>query len=92
MINSGSKDAEQTLSNPDAHDKWANSYRVRENEGFYEQAFDYIADILHAPSNSTILDAGCGACAHSMRLASRGFSVVAIDFSEYILKIAAAKL
>ena len=68
------------------------AYRTAENEKFYEQAFDYITRVLHAPWNSKFLDVGCGIGAHSIRLASGGFSVLAVDFSEYVLKTAELNL
>lgn len=79
-------DVETTLKKPDVHQQWEDSYRTGENAKFYEQVFDYIKSVLNAQKGATFLDAGCGTGAHSIRLAKRGFSVVAIDFSEYILK------
>jgi len=81
-----SNDVERTLQKPDIHQQWEDSYRTAENEPFFEEAFDYIKRVLSAPKNSTFLDAGCGTGAHSIRLAKRGFSVLAVDFSESILK------
>ena len=89
---SNSKLVEQSLSKPDIHRQWESAYRNERNERFYEQAFDYITHVLNIPENSTFLDAGCGICAHAIRLANRGFFVQAIDFSDSILKKAAANL
>lgn len=47
---------------------------------------DRIVNYLDAPSGSLILDAGCGTCSHSVRLAKRGFRCCAVDFSQEILK------
>lgn len=87
-----SKDLEKTLGKPQIHANWENLYRTSENEKFYEMVFDYVANVLKAPENSLILDAGCGAGAHAMRLARRGFSVVAADFSDSVLEMAKANL
>jgi ubiquinone/menaquinone biosynthesis C-methylase UbiE len=76
------------LAKPDIHQQWENAYRTIENEEFFDQVFDYITLVLNAPENSTFLDVGCGTCAHSIRLANRGFFVHAVDISESILKIA----
>ncbi len=81
-----SKDVEITLQKPGVHQKWENSFRTVENEKFYETAFDYLTSEIKAPKGTTILDAGCGPAAHSIRLAKRGYSVIATDFSETILK------
>lgn len=77
-----------TLGRAEIHQQWINAYRTPENGRFYEEAFDYIIGVLKPPKNSTILDAGCGTCAHSIRLANRGCFVVGADFSEEVLKMA----
>lgn len=87
MNDSKSKAVERFLAKPDVHQQWVETYYA-ENETFYEQAIDYIISILKAPKNSIFLDAGCGNCAHSIRLANRGFFVQAIDFSEAVLEMA----
>ena len=79
----------KTLAASDVHDKWKEDYRSAENERFYEAAFGYIVRVLDAPAGSTILDAGCGTCAHSIRLARHGFQVVAVDFSDVAVEEAA---
>jgi ubiquinone/menaquinone biosynthesis C-methylase UbiE len=71
------------------HEQWVAAYRTPEARGFYEMAFDEIAARLNAPPDAAILDAGCGSCAKSILLASRGFRVVAADFSEDALGLAA---
>lgn len=87
-----SKDVEKTLQKPGIHQQWEDCYRTEENEEFYEQAFDYITSVLDTKKNSTFLDVGCGTGAHSIRLAKRGFSVLAVDFSEYVLRTAELKI
>lgn len=88
MSNSDSKLVENLLAKPEVHEQWESGYRTDENERFYEQAFDYILEVLSPPEGATILDVGCGPCAHSARLARRGFQVQAVDFSESALKMA----
>ncbi len=92
MDESKSRLVEHRLTKPDLHEQWKKDFRTVENEKFYEQAFDYIVSVLGAPKNSTILDAGCGSCAHSVRLAGRGFFVQAVDFSETVLENAKANV
>lgn len=83
-----SKLVKESLSRPDIHQQWRGAYRTAENEEFFENAFDYITAILNVPKDSVFLDAGCGSCAQSIRLAKRGFLVQAVDFSESILEVA----
>lgn len=80
------KKVQSTLAKSDVHDEWETNYRTLENEPFFELAFDYIKKVLNPPQSSTILDAGCGICDYSIRLAKRGFYCTAVDFSEEILK------
>jgi ubiquinone/menaquinone biosynthesis C-methylase UbiE len=79
---------EQSLAEPDIHLQWESAYRTRENERFFETAFDAIARLLDAPANAVVLDVGCGPCLHAIRLAKRGFFVQAIDFSASVLAMA----
>jgi len=83
-----SENVKKYLKNRSVHQKWVKNYRCSENEKYFNQVFDYISRFLSAPENSIFLDAGCGSCSHSMRLAKRGFFVQAIDFSEEALKMA----
>jgi 2-polyprenyl-3-methyl-5-hydroxy-6-metoxy-1,4-benzoquinol methylase len=87
-MDSNSELVERMLARPDTHEQWAKHYRTNDNEAFFERAYDFIIRELNAPAGSTILDAGCGSCAHSLRLARRGFQVVAVDFSASALEMA----
>lgn len=89
---SDSRAVENTLRQPDVHNKWEHDYRTPENARFYDRAFEYIAKVLNAPPQAKLLDAGCGICDYAIRLASRGFDVVAVDFSESVLAAAKANL
>ena len=88
MTNSESVLVENLLARPEMHQQWARDYRTDDNEAFYEQAYDFIVDMLKPAPGATVLDAGCGSCAHSVRLARRGFKVHAVDFSESALNMA----
>ena len=92
MTDSRSPLVEQSLAKPDIHQQWVTAFHSPAMDKFFENAFDYLAYILNAPQNSTILDAGCGNCAHAIRLARRGFFVEAVDFSESVLKAAEANV
>ena len=88
MIDSQSRLVENLLARPEIHQQWSRHYRTADNESFYEQAFDDVLRVLNPPPGATFLDAGCGSCAHSVRLARRGFNVHAVDFSESALAMA----
>jgi 2-polyprenyl-3-methyl-5-hydroxy-6-metoxy-1,4-benzoquinol methylase len=79
---------ENLLARPEMHRQWEQDYRNADNENFYERAFDFIIDVVKPAAGATFLDAGCGSCAHSVRLARRGFQVHAVDFSESALSMA----
>src|SRR5215211_2869522 len=76
---------EATLMQPDLHDVWENAYRTPENALFYDSAIAYVGKQLDAARRPKLLDAGCGICDYSMRLARQGFQVTAVDFSEAVL-------
>jgi len=89
---STTKTVEKTLEDPDVHEHWKKEYRTRENERFYDLAFDRIVTELELTDSMTVLDAGCGTCSHSIRLARRGINVLATDFSGSVLKMALKNL
>ena len=89
---SATKTVEKTLDDPDVHEHWKKEYRTQENERFFELAFDQIVKEFQLKDNMTVLDAGCGTCAHSIRLARRGVSVLATDFSSSVLDMALTHL
>ena len=88
MNRAGADDLERTLDQPGVHCQWEATYRTAENERFFEEAFDEVVRLFGAPQGATCLDVGCGVGSHTVRLARRGFSVVAVDFSESALRAA----
>lgn len=83
---------EETLKRPEIHQEWEDAYRTPENNRYYDLALDTIADLLAAPNGATLLDAGCGICDYSLRLARRGFQVTAVDLSPAVIANAAAHI
>jgi 2-polyprenyl-3-methyl-5-hydroxy-6-metoxy-1,4-benzoquinol methylase len=81
---SESKVVRDTLRQPDVHDRWI-GYYTDELQSFYDAIFDRIAALLASREKATFLDVGCGDGAQSIRLAKRGYPVLALDFSEYAL-------
>jgi 2-polyprenyl-3-methyl-5-hydroxy-6-metoxy-1,4-benzoquinol methylase len=80
-----SEQVKRQMNQPQIHDAWERNYRSRENEQFFEQAYDDFVVRLAQPPGSRALDIGCGICANSLRLARRGYVVSAADYSEPIL-------
>lgn len=91
MRASESATVQHTLSRPDVHRRWISEYYGAEDP-LYEALFDHIVDRLAPPERTTFLDAGCGDGTHAARLARRGYHVVALDFSEYVLGEARQKI
>lgn len=87
MNNKDSEKLEKTLSKPNLHLLWENTYYSDRNNRFYNQAIERILKIIKINKNASILDAGCGNAAHSIRFAERGYNVLGIDFSEEALKL-----
>lgn len=84
-------EVKETMSKPQIHQNWEKNFRNDKNEEFFELAFEDIANTLKSHSSTSksgisVLDAGCGSCRHSPRLARRGLDVTAIDYSEYIVE------
>lgn len=75
-----------TLERAEVHTDWLNDFYTDESRAFYESAFDHIAQVFGSRRKSTVLDAGCGAGSNTIRLALRGYPVLAMDVSEHILE------
>ncbi len=84
-MNSDSQELENTLRKPDIHTEWENAYRTPENARYYDLAIEFIASELESSRELTLLDAGCGICDYSLRLARHNFAITAVDFSESVL-------
>lgn len=57
-------------------------YNCPEALQFYDMAINHMCDLLQAPADKPILDAGCGAAVHAIRVARSGYEIDAIDFSK----------
>ncbi|MCU6712458.1 class I SAM-dependent methyltransferase [Paenibacillus sp. J5C_2022] len=62
-------------------------HRDRENAGMEVRS---MAQALHIPIGSSVLDIGCGMGRHALALAEAGYKVTGVDLSEILLKEARA--
>ena len=70
------------------HAQWESDYLNPDIDHFYDLAFSDIIRRLKPAPDSEILDAGCGFCYHTVRLARSGAKLTAVDFSEVALRAA----
>lgn len=70
-----------TLSGPTVHQRWEELYRTPADNALQEKMFEWLILKSRLTASSKLLDIGCGAGHHAVRLAERGFDVVAADFS-----------
>jgi ubiquinone/menaquinone biosynthesis C-methylase UbiE len=78
-------EVESLLNKAGIHQQWSDQYRNPETQAFADRVFVRITKVLNAPARSIVLDAGCGSCGHSIRLANHGFLVHAVDLSEPVV-------
>ncbi|WFU18791.1 class I SAM-dependent methyltransferase [Bradyrhizobium sp. CB3481] len=88
MSNEKSLQSEKYLSQVDIHSQWQSDYLNPELDRFYDLAFADIVKVLNARPQDKILDAGCGYCYHTTRLARSGATITAVDFSDAALAAA----
>jgi ubiquinone/menaquinone biosynthesis C-methylase UbiE len=81
-------EVKEFLSKAGIHNEWIKAYRNKDNEAFFNNAFNKIVRLTGMDASKSILDAGCGSANHAIRLAAKGLNITAIDFSESVLEIA----
>jgi 2-polyprenyl-3-methyl-5-hydroxy-6-metoxy-1,4-benzoquinol methylase len=86
LVMNESEIVRSALERAEAHAEWLNELYTDESRAFYESAFDHIVRVFGSRPKSTVLDAGCGSGSHAIRLAVRGYPVLAMDASEHILE------
>lgn len=67
-------------------EKWDTDYYTPISLKFYDRAVSDMIAAMAVPAGAEVLDAGCGPGVHSIRVASQGYKVHAIDISETMLK------
>lgn len=80
------------LAKEQVHSQWESDYLNSDLDRFYDLAFDEILKRLNVRAGQSILDAGCGYCYHTARLARGPAQITAVDFSEAALGAARANL
>lgn len=81
--------SESFLQTKGIHSQWESDYLNPDMDAFYDQAFADIVTRVPITRADHILDAGCGYCFHTRRLAKSGARITAVDFSEAALAEAA---
>jgi ubiquinone/menaquinone biosynthesis C-methylase UbiE len=76
------------LQTKNIHASWESDYLNPDMDRFYDLVFEDILRRLSPTPYDLILDAGCGYCYHTVRLAKCGAQITAIDFSKAALKSA----
>jgi ubiquinone/menaquinone biosynthesis C-methylase UbiE len=67
------------------HSQWQSDYLNPGMDSFFDLAFSDIIKRLNIKPGDTLLDAGCGYCYHTVRLARSGAKITAVDFSNAAL-------
>lgn len=74
----------ETYEKASIHDRWQAVYR-QDADQFNESLLDRILEEMSPAPEALFLDAGCGSGDHAVRLARRGYRVVAVDLSQAAL-------
>jgi ubiquinone/menaquinone biosynthesis C-methylase UbiE len=82
--NAGSAVA-NTLAKPHLHNEWIAHYRNEAVSRFTADALGIVLRKVALQRGSKVLDAGCGSGTNSIWLASHGFAVTGVDFSDFAL-------
>src|SRR5207245_3136111 len=72
------------------YDRWAEVYDAEDNPLVLLEE-EHIAPLLRGMAGLTVADIGCGTGRHTLRMASAGAHVTAVDFSDAMLERARAK-
>ena len=92
MPQQDSPGVERTLAEAEIHDQWIADYRTPDNQAFFERVFDELRPYFAGEEDRPVLDAGCGTGSQTLRLASRGKSVIGTDVSLRVLRTARASI
>jgi ubiquinone/menaquinone biosynthesis C-methylase UbiE len=76
------------LARPGIHTEWENAYLNPGLDALYDAIFARIHGALVGQPDPQLLDAGCGYCHHSLRIARHGARITGLDFSPAALNAA----
>ena len=88
MANDLAGQSHEFLQKPEIHDRWLSDYLNPDIDRYYDLAFAQIVQKIGATDRTTLLDAGCGYCHHTVRIARSGARITGVDFSEAALSAA----
>jgi ubiquinone/menaquinone biosynthesis C-methylase UbiE len=74
------------LARADIHEQWESDYLNPQMDRFYDLALARIVEALGDTQGKTLLDAGCGYCYHTRRLANTQLTITGVDFSKAALE------
>lgn len=77
------------LARPEIHSEWESAYLNPGLDALYNAIFARIHRSMVGQPEPVVLDAGCGYCHHSLRLARLGARITGLDFSPAALTAAA---
>lgn len=77
------------LARPEIHSEWESAYLNPGLDALYDAIFARIHRSMVGQPEPNLLDAGCGYCHHSLRLARLGARITGLDFSPAALTAAA---
>ncbi len=85
LVRERSSQTERFLQRSEIHTRWETDYLNPDMDRFYDLAFGDILKRLQPRSSDKLLDAGCGYCYHTIRVARSGAQITAVDFSDAAL-------
>lgn len=68
------------------HEGWMRQFRTPQRQVVIDEFFRRLLRELALPPDTLVLDAGCGSCSHTVRLARCGMRCLGIDFSAFALR------
>jgi SAM-dependent methyltransferase len=73
-------------------ERWDSDYYHPIAQRYYDRAIFALLKLIGAVKGATVLDAGCGPGVHSIRVARAGCRVIAVDFSDAMLREGQARI
>lgn len=85
LVRERTSQTERFLQRSEIHTRWETDYLNPDMDRLYDLAFGDILKRLQPRSSDKLLDAGCGYCYHTIRVARSGAQITAVDFSDAAL-------